>query len=216
MNESHKDIMKKNWQNPEQRAKMIAGMKSPATKAKHAATKLARKAGAAILAPTPVVIETPAPALAPVERPEWLSTKALRDYAIGIRKRMFWVPLGAHYAPKFLLGQFRQAVCDIYGVRMPRSTPPDDIPEEMRELNERFFTSEKHGLGVCSNYLWESAQLSTLAYPTLWQVSASAYMRDILRHQTIGDTPLAAYYWSHKEQRKSFERIVIVPRGRKL
>jgi hypothetical protein len=150
------------------------------------------------------------------ERPEWLSTKALRDYAIGIRKRELFVPLGAHYAPRFLLGQYRQAVCDVFGVRMLRSTPPAYIPEEMRKLNERFFTCEKHGLGVCSNYLWESHNLSGLVFPTLWQVSVQSHLLDILRHQTIGETPLAEYYWQNPQMRRHFERIVIVPRGRKL
>lgn len=213
MKMTFREDMKKRWSNPETRAKMIAAMTGPKAKAKHEATKAARKAGAAILAeaPAPTPVETPAPAPpASNERPSWLGIAAMRDYVIGLKNKDLWLPLGTFLCPGFLLACYKNVPCSVYAVQLPnRAAPPADIPPEMAELNRRYFTSAAYGLTDWFT-IWQIERIAGSIYPFLWRIDTKKFS-ELYRGQTIDDWPVADFYRRKVQYRRHFSRIVIVP-----
>lgn len=148
-----------------------------------------------------------------IELPELLTTEAMRDFIIAAKERDRWVPLGPHYAPGFLMGSYRRVICEVYGVRLPREVPPaTDLPRELRHLNDHFFFTDSVGL-TDRQALWRSVRMNRCDLPVLWRVSGKQF-RDLHEGQTVAGLPLTNWFWNHPHRRR-FERVVIVPTGRK-
>lgn len=140
-------------------------------------------------------------------RPEWLKCQGpMQDYVAALPRRDEWVPLGPHYAPRFLKSRYRRALCDIFAVPLPGPAEPAD--PLIAYVNQFYWATAGEGGRVT---MW-TAEPVGLDYPALLQLFTQEF-RDI--HDGLlasdGKTPLATAWLRHPGKR-IYERIVIVPR----
>ncbi|MEN6427197.1 MAG: hypothetical protein ABFE13_17720 [Phycisphaerales bacterium] len=145
------------------------------------------------------------------ECPHYLSVDSLRDYVIALPRRSEWIFLGRVQAPRRMVMHVK-APCDLYALPFGEKVDdPIDVPTEIAELNQRFFTTIHTGL-TGRQVAWQIMPLENMAYPQLWRYRVRDFYQHFMNRRAAGSNlTLGAFWWEHPA-RRAYDRLILIPR----